>query len=124
MAGVIPGLGAQGIAQASVGGGVEGREAVIEQVKGWPFDKRASYGQSLPLAAGEVDTALVDAGIELAGPGGDEVAGLRDHECPPQLLIGRVGTPEPEVAATTLLLRTGTPNWARGRPRPAERRSP
>ena len=84
-------MGGQRGAQAGVGGEVEGRERVVEEVDLGLAHEGAGDGQALALAAGDVRAALGDAGLEAAGHGGHEVPGLGDLERLPHLVLGGVG---------------------------------
>ena len=90
--------GRQGGPQAGVGGQVEGRERVVEEVDLGLAHEGPGDGQPLALAARHVRAALGDAGVEAARHGGDEVAGLGDLERLPHLLVGGVGLAVAEVA--------------------------
>ena len=79
--------------QPGVGGQVEGRERVVEQVDPRPAHERPGDGQPLALAARHVGAALADRGVEPAGHGRDEVGGLGDLERLPQLVVGGAGLP-------------------------------
>src|SRR5215207_124785 len=86
-------------AQPSVGGEVERGEGVVEQVDGGRVRERPRDREALTLATRHVGAALGDGGIELLGLGFDEVAGLRDLECLPHLVVGGVLVAEAHVAA-------------------------
>ena len=71
-------------AEPGVGGEVERRERVVEQVDAGLAHQRPGDGQPLALPTRHVGAALGDAGVEAAGHGGHEVAGLRDLERVPR----------------------------------------
>src|SRR5207249_11150262 len=84
-------------AAARVRGGVEPREAVIEEVDRGPVPDRAWARKTLPLPTRDVGAALVDLRLEAAVHLSDEVVRLRDVESAPQLLVGRVRPAEAQV---------------------------
>ena len=85
--------------QPRVGGQVERRERVVEEVDPRPAYERPGDREPLALAAGEVGAALDHRRVEPLGQRLDEVAGLGDLEGLPQLLLGRVGLAVQQVAA-------------------------
>ena len=87
----------EGVPQAGVGGDVEGRERVVEQVDLGPADERPGDGEALALAARDVRSALGDRRIEAFGHRFDEVPGLGDLEGLPHLLLGGVRLAVSEV---------------------------
>ena len=101
-------------AQPSVGAGIERREAIIEQVQGWSSHQRPGDREPLALTAREVGPTLVDLRRQLVRHRGDEVARLGDLERVPQLGLGRVLVPEPQVvgdrAAKEVCLLGNEPN--------------
>src|SRR5674476_181680 len=94
----LPGLLHQGRTQLGVGGHIESRERVVEDIDVRSFDQRSRDGQSLPLPSGHVRTALGDRRVELAGHLADEVGRLGHLERVPQLLVGGVRLAEAQVA--------------------------
>src|SRR6266540_991875 len=73
-----------------VGGVVERRERVVEQVEAGAVHQRPGDRQALSLPAGDVGAALGDAGVKALGHPLHEVARLRDLERAPQRLVGGV----------------------------------
>ena len=90
--------GAERGAQAGVGGEVERRERVVEQVDLRLAHERPGDGQALALAAGHVRAALGDPAPQAAGHGAHEVGGLGDRQRLPQLVVGGVGLAVAQVA--------------------------
>ena len=84
--------------QPCVGGEVERRERVVEQVDLGLSHERPRNGQSLTLPTGNVRAPLRYSGVELTGHVGHEVLGLRDFERLPQLFVGGVGLAVAQVA--------------------------
>ena len=84
--------------QGRVGLEVEGREAVVEDVDVGALDEGAGDREALPLPAREVGPALRDRRLQPVGQVADERLGLGDPERVPELLVGRVGLAEAEVA--------------------------
>ena len=97
----------QGQPQAGVGGQVERRERVVEEVDLGLADQRPGDRQPLALTAGHVRAALLDAGLEAARHRPHEVVGLGDAQRLPHLVLGGVGLAEPQVARRRCR-RTGT----------------
>ena len=81
-----------------VGLEVERREAVVEDVDLGPLDQRPGDRQALALAARQVRAALRDRRVEALGQLADEVSAWAMRRARPQLLVGRVGLAEAEVA--------------------------
>src|SRR5436309_1655725 len=94
-----PDVAVEGGPQARVRREVERAEAVVEDVDRRVLHDRPGDGEALPLAAGHVRAALGDLGVQAAVHFLDEVPGLGDVERAPDLVLGRVGLPEPDVAA-------------------------
>jgi hypothetical protein len=103
----ITSLGVERPAQASICRRVQCGEAVVEEVDRRALHQRAGDREALPLPAGNVGAALVDRGLELAVHGRDEVTRLRDLECVPQLLVGRVRVAESQVVGHGALEQVG-----------------
>jgi len=89
---------AQRGAEPRVGGVVEGREAVVEQVNARLADQRAGDREALALAAGKVAAALSHGGRQALRQRGNEIGGLRHIERVPEFLVDGVGAPEAQVA--------------------------
>src|SRR5665648_583286 len=85
-------------AQARVGGEVQGREAVVEDVDLRPLGERPCDGQTLPLTAGDAGSALGDGCLELFRHLGDELPALSDLQITPELLVGGVVVAVAQVA--------------------------
>ncbi|MPM31102.1 hypothetical protein SDC9_77655 [bioreactor metagenome] len=94
----VRGLLRQGGAQPRVGGDVQGRERVVEDVQVGSADQRPGDREALALPAGHVGAALGDRGVEATGHLRDEVAGLGHLEGVPQLLVGGIGVAVAQVA--------------------------
>ena len=85
-------------AQPRVGREVERGERVVEEVDVGSLDERSGDGEPLTLTTGHVGPALGDRRVETVGHRLDEVTRLRDLECLPELVVGRVGVAVPQVA--------------------------
>ena len=85
-------------AQVCVGGEVERRERIVEEINARVPDERAGDGQPLSLAAGDVRSALRYDRVEPAGHRRDESHCLGHLERGPQLLVGRIGVGVTQIA--------------------------
>src|ERR1700733_1397106 len=97
--GGILGPRAQGMTEAGLGGDVQGREAVIEQVEAGTPGQGPGDGQPLALTTGNVGATRVNRGVQAPGHARDKVESLRDIEHAPQLIVGHVRGTEPQVVA-------------------------
>ena len=83
----VPGHRPERRPQPGVGGQVERRERVVEQVDARVRHQRPGDRQPLPLATGDVRPALRDRRLEAVRHGRDEVPRLGDGQGRPELLV-------------------------------------
>src|SRR5262245_36570520 len=84
--------------ESRVGGEVERRERVVEQVDVRLTHERTRDGEPLALPTRHVGAALADRRMQPPWHRADEVVTLRDTERPPQQLLGRLRIGVTEVA--------------------------